>query len=97
MTGTLIGIDYYAFRITRIQFESCDLRRCPVGRFHFHLGKQTLCKVAYRASTPQAGGSILGLGKVNSTFHLSCSGLIKRVPSLFGDLKHWGSRFRLTT
>ncbi|GFS48076.1 hypothetical protein TNCV_3599921 [Trichonephila clavipes] len=38
---------------------------CPIGRV-----------VAYSASTPHVRRSILGLGKVDSAFHLPCSGLI---------------------
>ncbi|GFT77694.1 hypothetical protein TNCV_4245631 [Trichonephila clavipes] len=42
-------------------------------------------------------GSIPGLGKVDSTFHPYCSGSINEYQKLSWGLKHWGSRFRLTT
>ncbi|GFV52377.1 hypothetical protein TNCV_3216081 [Trichonephila clavipes] len=50
--------------------------------------------VAYHASIPQVRDSILGLGKVDSAFHLF-SGSINEYQACL-ETKHWGFHFRLT-
>ncbi|GBM94808.1 hypothetical protein AVEN_134636-1 [Araneus ventricosus] len=39
-------IHQYAPRTTPTQSEPCDMGRCPAGRFHLQLGRQTPCKGA---------------------------------------------------